>query len=406
MENKDNEEMNIKIQNKGKDGLSNAKGSCAQLANYINHEDEERLSNGKEALPYKTPSGLEVSTEEVINKIDRNHAHMSKKEDKFYHMVISPSQEEIKAMGSTEEEQYKSAAKYMTAISNAYAQNFNREEIKSGDDILLYWKPHFTRGDNDELQLHIHAIVSHRSKGREGRSIRLSPLSNNRHPSENKNNGGFDRDQFVRKSEKIFDKLFKYERQVAETYEYNNAMAHGSPEEKAEVVAKLEEEKKEELKEAITAGIEQRRDKIKRSTELDEINEILSMDNPEEIGGTKSAIEKTIEMAEYKKNIMKIFDDSKNMSELEFKLVCIGSTCKPITAENGGICDISFVKGGKQIMAADLTSNGEFVRMLNNWERITGQKSAQKVAEEQAKNEARKNSEKISQHTQKMGRKF
>ena len=54
MKNKENkEEMNIKIQNSGTGGASDCKGSCSDLAHYINHEDQERIDEGLDPLPMK-----------------------------------------------------------------------------------------------------------------------------------------------------------------------------------------------------------------------------------------------------------------------------------------------------------------------------------------------------------------
>lgn len=101
--------MNIKIQNASpKEGGGDNKGSCAALATYLEHEDQERLEEGKDIMPFLTPDGIEVTKGEVIDKIDRNHKHLGKDDYKFYSIIVSPSPEEIKAMGETEAEQYES----------------------------------------------------------------------------------------------------------------------------------------------------------------------------------------------------------------------------------------------------------------------------------------------------------
>ena len=275
----DKEIMNVKILNSSVDGTTNNKGGCAALAEYINHEDEQRLAEGKEILPYTTPDGVEVSTEEVIMKIDRNHSHLGKNDDKFYGLVVSPSEDEIKAMGSTEEEIYASGLKLMKGISDTYAQNFNRDGIEDSSDLVMYWKPHFTRGDNGEWQFHIHGIVSRKSKGMGGKSIKLSPLTNHRNTENGAVKGGFDRKSFFVKCEKLFDKLFKFERSIVQTFEYNNAQIHGTPEEKAKLAERIAAEKAPELKESIAASIARRRESIKVQNDVGELSTLLEAEH-------------------------------------------------------------------------------------------------------------------------------
>ena len=49
---KTEEDMNIKIQQASTDGLTDNKGECNALTGYINHEDQERIDEGKEPFPY------------------------------------------------------------------------------------------------------------------------------------------------------------------------------------------------------------------------------------------------------------------------------------------------------------------------------------------------------------------
>ena len=107
----DQKDMNIKIQNSSIDGKSANKGSCSQLVNYINHEDQDRIAVGLNPLPFMKPDGHEVTAEEVIAAIDNNKKGLCKKDDKYYHLVISPSMNEIQAMGNTDQEIYHNGQK-------------------------------------------------------------------------------------------------------------------------------------------------------------------------------------------------------------------------------------------------------------------------------------------------------
>lgn len=377
--------MNVKILNSSVDGTTNNKGGCAALAEYINHEDEQRLAEGKEIFPYTTPDGVEVSTEEVIIKIDRNHSHLGKNDDKFYGLVVSPSEEEIKAMGSTEKEIYYSALKFIKGISDTYAQNFNREGINDSSALELFWKPHFTRGDNGEWQFHIHGIVSRKSKGVGGKSVKLSPLTNHRNTENGPVKGGFDRKHFFTKCEKLFDKLFRYERSVAESFEYNNAQVHGTPEEKAKQAELLAAEKAPKLKESIASGIARRRSIIKEQNDIAEVVAMLGMDNITLPSGKEDTLTNAVSLAGFRNDVIRIFDISASMEALNLNLLATGTTCSVKLSEDG-VEDIIFVKNGKTISAKDILDFKQFRRLLNTWGILTGRAPAYVV---RAQTEAR-----------------
>lgn len=276
MENK--KDMNIKIQNAGMNGASDSKGSCSDLAHYIDHEDKDRLAAGLEPLPYTTPSGDEVTTNEVIAAIDANTKGLTKDADKFFQIIVSPSQDEIRAMGGTDEEVYENGLKLIRAISDVYAQNFNREGLEDSSGLEIFWKPHFTRGNDGNLQFHIHGIVSRKSKcidGLGGKQLKISPMTNHRETTKGAVQGGFDRTVFIRKCEKLFDKLFEYNRKVAETFDYQNALKHGTVEEKTEQAERLAAENAEELKASIKEAIGRRRKNLSNKQDMAELTAML-----------------------------------------------------------------------------------------------------------------------------------
>ena len=380
---KDEDDMNIKIQNSGADGASNTKGSCRDLAHYINHEDEERLAAGLEPLPYTTPDGDEVTTEEVIAAIDANTKGLSRSADKFFHLVVSPSQDEIRAMGSTDEEVYESGLKLIKAISDAYAENFHRAGLLDSASLELYWKPHFTRGNDGELQFHIHGVVSRKTKrleGLGGKQLKISPVTNHKETTKGAVQGGFDRKAFARSCEKLFDKLFEYNRKVAETFDYQNAMKHGSVEEKAEQTERLVAEGAEELKSSIKEGIERRRKNQSNKRDVAKLAAMLEegVTLPTQKEDTLSTALDTVEIRTI---IIKHFESAMTTNLLEIKLIGDGITMRVIDAKEGGAEDIEFIKGGKKFKAKDIMSTQDQRKLLDNWTRLSGQIPAFRLQE-------------------------
>lgn len=392
------EDMNIKIQNASphKEGGDN-KGSCAALANYLTHEDEQRIEAGLEPLPFLKPDGTEVTMGEVIDKIDRNHKHLGKNDDKFYHIIVSPSAEEIAAMGATEAEQYKAAIQYIHALSDAYAESFKRETIHDASDITIFWKTHTTRGDNGDSQLHMHGMVARNSNGANGKTVKLSPMTTHRDTQNGPVTGGFDRKEFFIRCEKLFDKLFDYDRKVSETFDYNNAMVHGTPEEMADQERRLKAEKLTENKEAIAKGIEARRKTVQNKNAVSELANILK-NGESPLGQQETApIAEAIDIACYRNDIQRIIKTSSNKKSMELNFLAAGYTCKP-EMSNDGLEDITFVKGSKLFTAKDLFDPQKHRAILLSLCKITGQAPAFIVRELRAAKSAEKQSKEDTQH--------
>ena len=388
---KDEKDMNIKIQKASADGVTENKGSCSDLAHYIDHEDKDRLAAGLEPLPYTTPDGEEVTTEEVIAAIDANAKGLCRSADKFYHLVVSPSQEEIRAMGSTDEEVYENGQKLIKYISDAYAQNYHRDGLIDSDDLELYWKPHFTRGNDGNLQFHIHGIVSRKTKrlpGLGGKQLKISPLTNHKDTTKGAVKGGFDRTVFIQKCEKLFDKLFEYNRKVAETFEFNNAMKHGTVEEKAEQTERLVAEGAEGLKAAITAGIDRRRKNLSNKRDVEELAAMLeegaTLPTPKE-----DVLRNALNSAEIRTIVLKHFMSAASTTILELRLAAEGITINILKAQDGGVEDIQVVKAGQKINCKDMLNALDHKMLLNHWQRLTGQVPAFRLRERRAIEEER-----------------
>lgn len=392
---KTEEDMNIKIQKASPDGLTNNKGNCAPLVEYCNHEDQERIDSGKEPLPYTSADGIEVTTAEVIDKINRNHEHLGKKDDKYYHIIVSPSEAEIKAMGKTDQEVYEAGKTLMRGILDTYAQNFEREGIEGASDLLAYWKPHFTRGKNGDLQFHIHCIISRNSKGRNGKRQKLSPWTSHRKTESGPVKGGFNRDRLFRRCERLFDKLFSFERKVAESYDYLNAMAHGTAEEKADQIARLHTEEEAELTAKIQEGITRRRETVQAQNDLEELAAILgdpqaSLPEPQE-----DTFGEALNLANMSILLSRLFAEARDKGDLEFKLVIEGLVIEPIIGQNGGVEDIRVSKNGSVFFVSSVLDGGRLKAVLDNWWRVSGQKPAYVIRQAKAEKEIAQHKEKL-----------
>lgn len=85
---------------------------------------------------------------------------------------------------------------------------------------------HFSRDrSTNELNMHCHLIVSRKDQSNK---VKISPLTNHRNTKNGAIKGGFDRSALFQNVEKGFDKLFGYNRQLSETFEYCNIMKNGS----------------------------------------------------------------------------------------------------------------------------------------------------------------------------------
>ena len=390
--------MNVKIQNQSLGGKRNS-GSARELATYLEHEDAERLEAGKEPLPFITPTGIPITREEVIEKIDRNHRQLASKEDRFYHLVVAPSKKEVQAMGDSEQEIYRSARKLIREISDAYAENFHKEGVQDSSDLVIYWKPHFTRGDNDELQFHLHAIVSRKSKPVDGKSLRLSPLTNHKNTEAGPVKGGFDREMFFSKCEQIFDQLFQYDRKVAESFEYNYSQKHGTLEEKAVQAERLVKEQMQQDAEAIAAGIERRKKTLRDREEVAEISEALSMGRA---GSMADPLSEAFDRADLKTRIIHIFEAAESQEALDLGLLSLGATCETRIGKLGGVEEIIVIHRGVKINTADIMAPAEHNRILLRWENLTRQALEYKLRARQER--AQQKPSQVPPQAQKIGR--
>lgn len=226
-------------------GTYNNAGSSRQLANYLEHEDLERMEKGIYTDGFFNLTDDNIYKSKVIKDIDSNIGQLLKTDAKFYSIHVSPSEKELRAMGNTEQEQAEAMKRYIRKVFiPIYANNFNKELTAS--DIKFYGKIHFDRSRSDnELNMHCHLIVSR--KDQTGKK-KLSPLTNHKNTKNGVIKGGFDRVNLFQQAEQGFDKLFGYNLQLSESFEYANTMKNGSIDDKL----KMQEQELKEPKQYFT----------------------------------------------------------------------------------------------------------------------------------------------------------
>ena len=148
-------------------------------------------------------------------------------------------------MGNTEQDKAEAMKRYIREVFiPEYAKNFNKGLSEA--DIKFYGKIHFDRSRSDnELNMHCHLIVSRKAQTNKKK---LSPLTNHKNTKNGVIKGGFDRVNLFRQAEQGFDKLFGYNRQLLESFEYANTMKNGNMDDRL----KMQEQELKEPKQYFT----------------------------------------------------------------------------------------------------------------------------------------------------------
>lgn len=241
-------------------------GSCFALAKYLDKEAEKENVSGDTQAERETSSRLvhyldkeegnnffsstsgKYDMAEVIANIDANKKHLGKDDTKFYMLTINPSVEEQKHLIGEDIEDFHSLSKekqdavkqklveLTRASMDAYARNFGRKNINSGDDLLYYARIETQRtykknseevrngtakaGDlKPGLNLHVHIIVSRNSKDQK---TKLSPHVKSKGNSWVLNGDevkrGFNHEMWKQEVQNIFNEKFDYVSKETETY--------------------------------------------------------------------------------------------------------------------------------------------------------------------------------------------
>ncbi|MDR3047181.1 MAG: DUF5712 family protein [Bacteroidales bacterium] len=243
--------MNIDFPPPSKGTYNNA-GSSRRLADYCEHEDMERMEQGIYTEGFFNLTDDNIYKSQVVKDIDGNIGQLMKTDAKFYAIHVSPSEKELRAMGSTEHEQAEAMKRYIREVDiPEYAKNFNKG--LSAEDIKFYGKIHFDRDRSDnELNMHCHLIVSRKDQSNKKK---LSPLTNHKNTKKGAIKGGFDRKNLFRQAEQGFDKLFNYNRPLTESFEYYNTMKNGSISEQLEIQERQISDEKRKMNADVQTGM-------------------------------------------------------------------------------------------------------------------------------------------------------
>ena len=213
-------------------GTYNNAGSSRQLVSYMEHEDLERMEKGIYTDGFFSLTDDNIYKSKVIKDIDSNIGQLLKTDAKFFAIHVSPSESELRAMGNTEQAKAEAMKRYIREVFiPEYAKNFNKGLSEA--DIKFYGKIHFDRSRSDnELNMHCHLIVIRKDQTNKKK---LSPLTNHKNTKNGVIKGGFDRVNLFQQAEQGFDKIFGYNRQQTESFDYLNTMKNGSISEQIEV---------------------------------------------------------------------------------------------------------------------------------------------------------------------------
>jgi len=268
--------INITAQKIGKNHETYS-SSVTDYVNYLEKENEGKHPELQEH--FFDQNNNNITPDEVIKEIDGNTKKLSKKDPKFYSIVVSPSAKELKHINNDPA----LLRRYTRELMKDYAASFNRDRKVTVDDIKYYAKiehersyrgfekkvkanepyrkkmaklkndlakinrgelkgsakkmqlnidkliaeaPYKVNGKiltegmkKEGLQTHIHIIVSRKDVTN---TYKLSPNSQNKKATTILNGTaqkqGFDRNSFFDSAEKRFDKVFKYDRAFMDKY--------------------------------------------------------------------------------------------------------------------------------------------------------------------------------------------
>ena len=148
------------------------RGSCSKTVSYLGHEARKQ---GKETIFFNQDRD-EVSADEVLNNIDSNAKGLRKHQEKFYSLVLSPSEAELQHIGN---DPVKLQAYTRQAMDN-YTRNATlRDGSKLAPSELVWFATiHEQRTEKEGeqkgttksgLHQHVHVLVSAQDQSREHR---------------------------------------------------------------------------------------------------------------------------------------------------------------------------------------------------------------------------------------------
>ncbi|MCA6068327.1 DUF5712 family protein [Chryseobacterium sp. RG1] len=175
---------------------------------------------------------------------------LTKEDAKFFVITVSPSEKESQHIGTTSQERSDALKDYVrNEVMQKYAENFGKG--LQAKDIMYYAKIHHERNMKNNIDMHVHVVVSRKSLDKR---MKLSPMTNHKSTTRGQVKGGFDRKNFIQKSEEAFDKKFAFQRNYKQSFEYCNAIKNGTIEERKRVIEtaiKQESAKQYEIKKTV-----------------------------------------------------------------------------------------------------------------------------------------------------------
>jgi len=259
--------------------VSNNKGSCNKLAEYLEKENSE-ISKMIDSAEFSSHIDLlktmkqgffshnqtDCSFFEVVDAIDNNIKKLGKNDAKFFAPTINFSKNEqrhliekitkrkdVESVLDLTPKEFslynKAIIDYAREVMNNYAANFNRQDkgLKDGSDLVYFGRvEHFRKhkgfdsevkngeaktGDfKSGLQSHVHIIVSRKDITQK---MKLDPTVKDK-KTQRKIGGnaytvGFSRNAWINLNEQAFNRLFNYQRPALEMFEVQKTIKNGSP---------------------------------------------------------------------------------------------------------------------------------------------------------------------------------
>ncbi len=157
------------------------RGSSSKVVTYLGHEAREQ----NKETEFFNDTQSDITAEQVKSEIDVNAKGLRKAQEKFYSIVLSPSEDEINHLGNDP----KKLKGYTRAVVENYARNFNLPDGKQlkSSDLVWFATIHQDRKEKEGEQkgqvkagqhTHVHILVSGKDKSGE---YRLNPKGRKSH---------------------------------------------------------------------------------------------------------------------------------------------------------------------------------------------------------------------------------
>jgi hypothetical protein len=279
------------------------RGSSGQLVHYL--DKENRMFLDQPIGTWFNGTSDDIASYRVRTSLDSNVAKLGRDDAKFFLINISPSQKEIAHLKKMYKGDLEKAFKqYATKVIDGYAENFNRPNIKSNEDLMWFGKlehhRYYSYKDKEvksgEMkagevkpgdQMHIQIIVSRKNITN---SIKLSPMNTSRgkNAEHSKKLGQFDRSAFKQSGEMLFDKQFDFERKLSDTFHHANMLKNGNLAQRKDLYTDVKQDKliRQERKQAQKQGKPKEHTYLKEPEQLGFLKELFDPEyNDQHVGG-------------------------------------------------------------------------------------------------------------------------